>query len=330
MENTCTCPVNRMRGMMCAHSLAVGVTVIRGPKRAAAPAAEPPAAAGFTVSAASDEDRVTDEVPTFAAHFEGSLNFLSARVDANYGERQVRLDAAGAAQAAFPRNRACELAALERLRACGFTGPDAKGELMLRGEQRILKFFATVLPRLQREWKVGVGERFGFVTREIERIEPRLEVRSSGEQWFELSCEMVSTRGERFSSAEMTRLLQGGASHVRKKDGKLAVFDPGLLDEFAQLLQESEPRQMQAGVYRLDRRQAGALDAFTEENGVSVGGETRWRNWAGAKRLEQLTAMPLGSLEPVLRGYQKQGVYWMDFLAKNGFGGILADEMGLG
>src|SRR5207248_8570773 len=28
--------------------------------------------------------------------------------------------------------------------------------------------------------------------------------------------------------------------------------------------------------------------------------------------------------------YQKLGVYWMNFLAQNRFGGILADEMGLG
>jgi SNF2 family DNA or RNA helicase len=38
----------------------------------------------------------------------------------------------------------------------------------------------------------------------------------------------------------------------------------------------------------------------------------------------------LGDLEGLLRSYQKQGVYWMHFLAGNGLGGVLADEMGLG
>jgi len=32
----------------------------------------------------------------------------------------------------------------------------------------------------------------------------------------------------------------------------------------------------------------------------------------------------------ILRSYQKEGLYWMDFLRKNNFGGILADDMGLG
>ena len=34
MENTCTCPTSRRRGLICAHSLAVGVAVIRGLKKA--------------------------------------------------------------------------------------------------------------------------------------------------------------------------------------------------------------------------------------------------------------------------------------------------------
>ncbi|MEO6788451.1 MAG: SNF2-related protein [Chthoniobacteraceae bacterium] len=270
-------------------------------------------------------------VPEFAAHFEGSLNFLTARVEAIYGERRVTLDVTGAALAMFARNRASEQAALERLRACGFSGPDGKGELILKGEQRILAFFAAALPRLKREWKVTIGERFGHVTREVERIEPRLEIRSSGEQWFDLSYELGTASGERFSGADIARLLQGGQSHMRRKNGKLAVFDPAILDEFEQLLRDSDPRQTQAGVYRLDRRQAGALDGFIEENRVAVGGEMRWREWAGtARNLDRLTPVPLGSLETVLRDYQKHGVYWLNFLAKNGFGGILADEMGLG
>ena len=270
-------------------------------------------------------------VPAFAAHFEGSLNFLTARIEAIYGDRRVTLDATAAALAKLLRNHTSEQAAMERLRAYAFTGPDGKGEMTLKGEQRILGFFAAALPRLQREWKVTIGERFGHVTREVQRIEPRLEVRSSGEQWFDLSYELGTATGERFSGADIARLLQGGQSHVRRQNGKLAVFDPAMLDEFEQLLRDSDPRQMQAGVYRLDRKQAGALDGFIEENRLAVAGETRWREWAGAARnLERLTPVPLGSLDSVLRDYQKHGVFWLHFLAQNGFGGILADEMGLG
>ena len=269
--------------------------------------------------------------PAFAALIEGSLNFLSARVEAIYGARRVTLDATGAALARFARNRAAENAAIERLRVCGFSGPDGKGDLTLKGEQRILAFFASVLPRLEREWSVTVGERFAHVTRDVTRIVPRLEIRGSGEQWFELSYELAAADGERFSGAEITRLLEGGRSHVRRANGKVAVFDPVMLDDFTQMLRDCAPRQAQPGVYRMDRAHAGAFDGFAEENGVQIGGDSRWRAWAAATRnLERLEAVPLGPLESQLRDYQKYGVYWLHFLAQNGFGGILADEMGLG
>ncbi len=269
--------------------------------------------------------------PKFSATIEGSLNHLTASVEAIYGERRVTLDATGAALARFARNRSAEQSSLERLRACGFSGPDGKGELVLKGEARILAFFASALPRLQREWRVTVGERFQHVTREVERIEPRVEIHSSGEQWFDLSYELAATGGERFSGADIQRLLHAGQSHIRRKNGKLAVFDPGLLDEFENVLRESSPDQRQPGVYRLERMQAGALDAFAQDHGVAISGQPQWREWATATRqLERLRAVTLGALDGVLRPYQKQGVYWLHFLAQNGFGGILADEMGLG
>jgi SNF2 family DNA or RNA helicase len=43
---------------------------------------------------------------------------------------------------------------------------------------------------------------------------------------------------------------------------------------------------------------------------------------------ETVTLSPL--LESVLRPYQKDGVAWLAFLQRYGFGGVLADEMGLG
>ena len=56
-----------------------------------------------------------------------------------------------------------------------------------------------------------------------------------------------------------------------------------------------------------------------------------WRNKAIPHSGEaQFEAPPLGKLSEVVRPYQKQGIAWLEFLPKNGFGGILADEMGLG
>ncbi len=65
--------------------------------------------------------------------------------------------------------------------------------------------------------------------------------------------------------------------------------------------------------------------------GASIQSTGEWESWTRAQRqLVPLEPEPLGSLEGILRPYQKEGVYWLRFLSRNGLGGILADEMGLG
>ena len=274
-------------------------------------------------------DAVGLPVPVFSLRLEGSLNFLTAKLTVVYGD--VRTTLSSRPPGGRRCDRAAEGAALARLSASGFSAPDPEGQMVLRGEPAILEFFARQLPGLQREWKVEIGERFEHVTRQIERIEPKLQIQSSGENWFELDVAMASASGERYSGAELRKLIQSGRSHLKRKDGTVAVFDPGLLTEFEEVLRDCAPEQRQPGRYRIFNKQAGFLAAFAEENGAVLNAPPHWREWASAtRRAAGLKAIPLGILEEVLRPYQKQGVYWMHFLAENGLGGILADEMGLG
>ena len=261
----------------------------------------------------------------FELKLEGSLNYLAAEISVRYG------DSIFAVEARAPRrNPAAEDAALDRLRASGFTGPDAKAQLVLKGEPRILAFFARDLPRLQREWKVTIGERFEHVTRDIERIAPRFEVRGSGENWFDLQFELGTGGGDRFSASDIQRLLQTGQTSTRLKNRKLAVFDPGLIEEFGEILRDCDPQQKQPGLYRFDHRHAAFLNAVASEHGVPVQAGAEWQRIATLGSETSVPPIPLGDLEGVLRPYQKHGVFWLTYLAGNGLGGILADEMGLG
>ena len=217
----------------------------------------------------------------------------------------------------------------ERLQRHGFT--ESKGGWVLQGERQILGFFATALPQLQQEWQVTIGPRFEHVTSEIDRLTPRMEIRSSGEQWFDLSYDLTSSKGEKFSAADIARLLESGQSHHKRGNGRITVFDPKLLDDFSALLQDSHPEQRAPGIYRMDRRQAGPLASFAEDSGLKVAGDQAWRQWAcNPRKVERLEPVPLGSLATVLRPYQQHGVAWLHFLAQNQFSGVLADEMGLG
>lgn len=266
----------------------------------------------------------------FTLELEGSLNYLAAKLKVAYSGNTLTLTR-HPARTNVARDFAAEQAALERLQRAGFSEPDADGQMILKGEQRTLAFFARELPRWEKTATVVIGSRFAHVTREIERIKPRLEIKSSGQNWFELQVELATPGGERFSAQEIQRLLQSGQTHVRNSKGKISVFDPEMLDELQQTLRDCEPRQRQPGVYQVDRAHASYLESMAAEQGAELSAPAPWRASVAAQRsLEALQPVALGSLEETLRPYQKHGVNWMHHLARNGFAGILADEMGLG
>jgi SNF2 family DNA or RNA helicase len=96
------------------------------------------------------------------------------------------------------------------------------------------------------------------------------------------------------------------------------------------MLLDCAPEQRE-GRYRMAQTQAGFVEATLRQQGWAAQTPAAWRERAGQQAGEtQRVCPPLGPLESVLRPYQKEGVAWLEFLRRNGFGGVLADEMGLG
>ncbi len=291
---------------------------------------------------AGEAPKLTPEAGAFSLTLEGSLNHLTARLQRIYSKRVVTIGVTNPTENwAFPdpkdpsrilcRNIEAEREALAKLTRYGFTGPDTTGHFILRGERTILAFFGEGYPQLQRDWEVTLGARFGRITENIERITPRVEIIGSGEEWFELQFDLAASGGERFSAAEVQRLLQLGQNHVRLKSGKMAVFSTALLDDFKTVLRDCNPEQRQPGTYRIGQAHAGYLDASVAEAGFNLAAPPKWRTWAQTQRgQKEIEPLALGDLEPVLRSYQKYGASWLGFLASNGLGGVLADDMGLG
>src|SRR6185295_1254459 len=187
--------------------------------------------------------------------------------------------------------------------------------------------------RLLREWDVKLEERLEKSTKQnLEVVTPRFEITPSGEQWFDLAVSYSSSGGsEKFSAADIQRLLLSGQSHTRLKNGKFALIDTGAVEELQEVLLDCAPQQHDRG-YRMNNVQAGFLrSALKEQPAWEVRAPQSWTDRAQRQSGEmKIEPAPLGKLDEVLRPYQKNGVGWLHFLRQNRFGGILADEMGLG
>jgi superfamily II DNA or RNA helicase len=230
------------------------------------------------------------------------------------------------------RDFSAERAALARLQRAGFNGPDDFGKLQLNGQNAVLNFFAREYPKLEREWSVTLEERLSRRTAQnLERVEPKFQITPSGVQWFDLGVVFESSGGEKFSAADIQRLILSGQGHTRLKNGKTAVIDTGAVEELQEVLLDCSPQQHGQG-YRISSTQAGFLESTLKQHaGWKVQAPAAWRDRASKQSGEaRLKCPPLGDLESVLRPYQKHGVAWLQFLRENAFGGILADEMGLG
>jgi superfamily II DNA or RNA helicase len=282
--------------------------------------------------------------PKFILNLAGGLAQLTGSLQCAYGPRIMTVGVSAAGEGAFipdpanPRRYAtrdplAEHNALLRLRNAGFMGPNPQGQWQLAGQERVLAFFAREFPRLEKSWEVSLEERLSHSTQKnLERVTPQFRITPSGEQWFDLEVSYGIAGGERFSAAEIQSLLQGGGRKL--KNGKFAIIDSGAVEELQEVILDCAPTQRTGGLgtsYRMSAAQAGFLDSALEEQGFTFAAPPQWKERVRQQTGEAtLVCPPLGSLDDVLRRYQKHGVAWMRFLRENGFGGVLADEMGLG
>jgi superfamily II DNA or RNA helicase len=320
-DNLCPCRTSRQRGLICAHSVAIGLHYLKKQSAPGVPVVKVAVKEQPSVASADSETAR----PEFKLHLAGGLAVLQARLECYYDGKLVQFTPPTA------RNLTAEQAALSRLARGGFIGPDRQGFYHLKGQDAVLNFFARHYPGLEKNWKVTLEELLERSTQKMERVEPSIQITPSGEQWFDLQVTYDTAGGERLSPADIQRLLRSGQSHTRLKNGKFALLDTGAVAELEQVLVDAAPQQHD-GAYRLHNAQAGFLDAtLRQQINWRVQAPASWSRRAARQRGEvKLDPPPLGALEPVLRPYQKEGVAWLRFLRDNGFGGILADEMGLG
>jgi superfamily II DNA or RNA helicase len=150
---------------------------------------------------------------------------------------------------------------------------------------------------------------------------------ASGIDWFELQGG-IDFDGQVASLPQLLAAVRSGEKLVQLGDGSFGVLPEEWLQQYGLI---AAMGQVEGEQIKFNKKQIGVLDALL----ASIP-EASWDDQFARLR-DELAAF--GGVQAIdapdgfvgqLRPYQREGLGWIDFLRKFGFGGCLADDMGLG
>ncbi|MEK6409562.1 MAG: SNF2-related protein [Acidobacteriota bacterium] len=219
------------------------------------------------------------------------------------------------------RDRAAEQFAAERLRQLGFVRQSSSYE-----PQPLLALAAKKMPLVVRTlvnegWHV---EAKGNIYREPREF--RIEV-TSGIDWFEHHG-TVDFGDAKANLPELIAALKRGDNSVVLGDGTFGLLPEEWLKKYGLL---ASLGSTEADHVRFTRSQVGLLDALLASQPEASFDAAYSRARDELQRFEGIReADSPPSFTGTLRGYQREGLGWLNFLQQFSFGGCLADDMGLG
>ncbi|NBU69428.1 MAG: hypothetical protein EBS49_07450, partial [Verrucomicrobia bacterium] len=282
-------------------------------------------------------------LPRFRVELDGLLSGISCQLEAIYGEEKHILTGMPGQNEGMDswvpdvsdprryrvRGREAERVAQRELLAAGFLpGQRAAERYTLAGEGKVGAFLANVLPRWRKKWEVKLTPRMESLLGRCDYIAPEITLRDTGGSWLTVEVDFKAGSGsESLSQAEVQRLLQTGLSHHRLAGGRIALVPTDEVAEFGEVLRDCQVRQ-DGNRYRLEKRYRGYFGEALKGTGWALNGRSNWKPPEELVHFEE-AKLP-ARLEKIARPYQREGIGWLQYLARNHFGGVLADEMGLG
>jgi len=288
-------------------------------------------------------------------------NGANARLDTGRaggrGERAAR--GRGDPRRTAPLNPAFEKATAAQMRQASFISAEkAYGQIL---PSKLRKSFALPrdadwievmknhLPRWREEgWQITMESGFAFDLVEVDEWYGEIEEGRPGQDWFGLDLG-IEVAGERFSLVDL--LLKALREHgpnffepVDESDAAKPILLPLPNGRRVML-----PRERLTAIVALLQGLFGAGDSNLPPKTLSRYDVGRLAaldsalalRWHGGERLREIASRLAGfrgveSIEPpkgmnaTLRGYQQDGVGWLQSLREYGLAGVLADDMGLG
>jgi hypothetical protein len=219
------------------------------------------------------------------------------------------------------RDAAAEAAAAEQLAQLGFKSKPTYYDPRPNLELAPRNLPGVVHTLLAAGWHV---EAEGKVYRQPGEF--RIQVQS-GIDWFELHGG-VKFGDTQASLPALLAALKRGESTVRLDDGTYGMLPEDWLKKYGLLagLGKAEGDHLRFG-----RAQVGLLDALLAAQPEASVDAVFARARDELRRFDGVAALdPPAGFVGQLRGYQRDGLGWLHFLERFGFGGCLADDMGLG
>jgi len=252
-------------------------------------------------------ERLTAEL---SFDYDGSVVPQQHRGGGFYQKEQRRL---------VTRDLAGEAKAMTRLKQLGFRKgwEYDRGDLQLAPDQ-----LARVVRVLSAEgWHIeaqgNLYRTAGAVTMQV----------NSGVDWFGIDG-AAEFGASKVGLPRLLRAIKHGEQTVRLDDGSLGIIPEEWLKKYGML---AGLGTFEGDGVHFSRSQAGLLDALlASEPAVSFDAvfermRRELRDFSGVA-----AAVPAGEFRGELRHYQLEGLGWLHFLQRFGFGGCLADDMGLG
>ncbi len=151
---------------------------------------------------------------------------------------------------------------------------------------------------------------------------------STGIDWFELDGG-VDFEGHSVSLPDLLAAAKRGDPMIELGDGSMGMLPEEWLKKYGILADIAADSA--DGHFLFSQSQAGVLDALLAaqpEIRVDAAFEKIRQNLRQFEGIVPLDSPP--GFHGELRPYQREGLGWLDYLQRFGFGGILADDMGLG
>ncbi len=355
----CPCRTNQDFGMVCPHVVALGLYMMVNSMPDPPPKSPEPSVPDNASSPQEEDDSSVAEVlrryvpmkPRIRATLSGSRASLSIILEADYngalwecGELGP-VDEVVAVDPKDPylfhtRSLASEAAAIDLVKKYHFEDipPETIPKRYYITEPRdVLNFLGSGLPALRRKrWIVTLSDRLMQVADSMPMVVPVVTVADAPRGTFDVGYDF-DAGGYSVSPVEIQQAINRGDSYILT-GGQTLLIDTEAVGAMRDVFADCASSQggAAAGHFRVGgiyapyvRAALQALDAVDLDDTAAP----NWRKTAEARNRDEnakFEQVPLGTLENVLRPYQKQGVYWMRFLENSGLSGLLADEMGLG